>query len=143
MHLIEGTPDFRLAEGPARDAGTGQRVPTPFKQGKLDPIHIRCVCFAWKGVGSDGGLYGCELTTTGPAYMQTKPKIDPNPRRRGHHLAFNVREMDSLLAELEKRGIPYGRSQVPGSNVQQAFFFDVEGNGIEMVYKPPPGSEEL
>lgn len=41
MHLIEGTPDFRLAEGPARDAETGQRVPTPFAQGKLDPIHIR------------------------------------------------------------------------------------------------------
>ena len=41
MHLIEGTPDFRLAEGSARNAETGERAPTPFRQGRLDPIHIR------------------------------------------------------------------------------------------------------
>ncbi len=45
IHLIEGTPDFRLAEGPARNAETGQRVKTAFAQGRLDPIHIRCVFF--------------------------------------------------------------------------------------------------
>lgn len=61
--------------------------------------------------------------------------------RRGHHLAFNVRNLSTLLAELEKRGIPYGRSQVPGSNVQQAFFYDCEGNGVEMVYKQPEKEE--
>lgn len=47
MHLIEGTPEFRLAEGPARDAETGQRAATPFAQGRLDPIHIRCVLSFW------------------------------------------------------------------------------------------------
>lgn len=65
-----------------------------------------------------------------------------NPVRRGHHLAFNVRDLAAVKAELDKRGIPYGTSQVPGSPVQQAFFHDVEGNGIEAVYRPPV-SEEL
>jgi hypothetical protein len=49
--------------------------------------------------------------------------------------------LDTLLGELEKRGIPFGRSQVPGSNIQQAFFYDCEGNGVEMVYRPPAGEE--
>jgi hypothetical protein len=41
MHLIEGKPDFRLAEGPMRNAETGALTPTPFKHGALDPIHLR------------------------------------------------------------------------------------------------------
>lgn len=59
-----------------------------------------------------------------------------SPRRRGHHLAFNVRDLSALKAELDRRGIPYGTSQVPGSPIQQAFFYDIEGNGVEAVYRP-------
>lgn len=98
MHLIEGTADYRLAEGPARDASTGERSKDVFAQGKFDPIHIR----------------------------------------RGHHLAWNVRDLESVKRVLEARGIPFGLSQVPGTDTKQLFTFDPEGNGLECVYKPPP-----
>lgn len=49
--------------------------------------------------------------------------------------------MEKVKAELEKRGIPYGTSQVPGSAVQQLFCYDLEGNGIEAVYRPPAPEE--
>lgn len=46
-----------------------------------------------------------------------------------------------VKAELDKRGIPYGTSQVPGSPIKQLFFFDPEGNGVEAVYRPPAPEE--
>lgn len=82
MHLIDGTPDFRLAEGSSRNAETGERSPQPFVQGSLDPIHVR----------------------------------------RGHHLAFNISDLDAFKAELAERGIPYGQAQVPGSSLIQLFW---------------------
>ena len=101
MHLIEGTAEYRLAEGPARDASSGERS-NEFAQGKFDPIHIR----------------------------------------RGHHLAWNVKDLEPVKRVLEAKGIPFGLSQVPGTDTKQLFCFDPEGNGLECVYKPP-SKEEL
>jgi len=101
MHLIKGTAEYRLAEGPARDASSGERSKDAFAQGKFDPIHIR----------------------------------------RGHHLAWNVRDLEPVKRALEAKGIPFGLSQVPGTDTKQLFAFDPEGNGLECVYKPP--KEEL
>lgn len=101
MHLIEGTAEYRLAEGPARDASSGTRSKNAFAQGKLDPIHIR----------------------------------------RGHHLAWNVRDLEPVKRALEAKGIPFGLSQVPGTDTKQLFTFDPEGNGLECVYKPLPKEE--
>ncbi len=103
MHLIEGSKDFRLAEGPMRDASTGERTSDKdaFKQGKFDPTHIR----------------------------------------RGHHVAWNVQDLEAVKQKLEEVGIPYGESQVPGTDKLQLFAFDIEGNGLECVYTPPTKEE--
>ena len=101
MHLIEGTTEYRLAEGPARDASSGERNKNTFAQGKFDPIHIR----------------------------------------RGHHLAWNVKDLEPVKRALEAKGIPFGLSEVPGTDIKQLFAFDPEGNGLECVYKPPPKGE--
>jgi len=101
MHLIEGTPDYGLVEGPARDASTGNCSQHVFMQGNFDPIHIR----------------------------------------RGHHLAWTVKDLESIKAALGTRGIPFGTSTVPGTDTRQVFAFDPEGNGLEFVYKPPPNQE--
>jgi len=100
MHLIESTAEYRLAEGPARDASSGRSKNT-FTQGKFDPIHIR----------------------------------------RGHHLAWNVKDLEPVKRALEAMGIPFGLSQVPGTDTKQLFAFDPEGNGLECVYKAPPKEE--
>lgn len=62
IHLIEGTPDFRLCEGPNRDASTGERSKRLFTHDVLDPAHLR----------------------------------------RGHHLAFDISDMEALKATLDK-----------------------------------------
>eukprot|EP00640_Fibrocapsa_japonica_P007326 CAMPEP_0113935900 /NCGR_PEP_ID=MMETSP1339-20121228/2933_1 /TAXON_ID=94617 /ORGANISM="Fibrocapsa japonica" /LENGTH=193 /DNA_ID=CAMNT_0000938191 /DNA_START=101 /DNA_END=682 /DNA_ORIENTATION=+ /assembly_acc=CAM_ASM_000762 len=65
--------------------------------------------------------------------------------RRGHHLAFRCLDIDVVKQKLNERGIPYHSSSVPNTDVQQVFFFDPEGNGIEIgnfAEKQPPPKEE-
>ena len=42
---------------------------------------------------------------------------------------------------VERIGVENGGEGV-GRNVQQLFFFDVEGGGVECVYTPPPEEEK-
>lgn len=61
--------------------------------------------------------------------------LDPIHLRRGHHLAFDITDMEGLKATLDEAGIPYGTNHIPGSTTQQIWFCDEEGNGIEGVYR--------
>ena len=85
----------------------------------------------------EGPARNAETGTRAEAHPFTQGSLDPIHIRRGHHQAWNVQSLDKVKEELKKRGIPYGESQVPGRNVQQLFFYDVEGGGVECVYTPP------
>lgn len=133
IHLIEGTPDFRLCEGPNRDASTGERSKRPFTHDVLDPAHLR----------------------------------------RGHHLAFDISDMEALKATLDKvlrepsltglrtglgvirsessrgsgpasvllllqEGIPYHVNHIPGSTTGQIWFADVEVGAIHLHVPDTP-----
>ncbi|KAJ3331856.1 hypothetical protein HDU93_009462 [Gonapodya sp. JEL0774] len=63
------------------------------------------------------------------------PSAFPNePRKiaRGHHVALRTTEMDKVIEKLEERGIKYFSASVAGSSVRQVFFFDPDGNGLEI-----------
>jgi hypothetical protein len=52
--------------------------------------------------------------------------------RRGKHTAFEVGDLPAAEAQLRKWGITYNKFEVPGTDQYQCFFFDPEGNGIEI-----------
>jgi len=52
--------------------------------------------------------------------------------RRGHHLAFRVFSTNTVEENLQHRKIPYSVSTIPGCEIKQIFFFDPDGNGIEV-----------
>ncbi|CAM8924392.1 unnamed protein product [Rhodiola kirilowii] len=61
---------------------------------------------------------------------------DPNFLRRGHHVCFSVSNFHSFLQTLMEKGIKTHESSQPGSKVKQVFFFDPDGNGLEVASRP-------
>uniref|UniRef100_A0A7N0TKH3 VOC domain-containing protein n=1 Tax=Kalanchoe fedtschenkoi TaxID=63787 RepID=A0A7N0TKH3_KALFE len=65
---------------------------------------------------------------------------DPRFLRRGHHVCFSVSNFESFVQTLKDRGIKTHESSQPGSKVKQIFFFDPDGNGLEVASRPSPPS---
>uniref|UniRef100_A0A0E0D469 VOC domain-containing protein n=1 Tax=Oryza meridionalis TaxID=40149 RepID=A0A0E0D469_9ORYZ len=53
------------------------------------------------------------------------------PRR--HHLAFSVADYDGFLAGLKARGTDVFEKTQPDGRTRQVFFFDPDGNGLEVT----------
>ncbi|MCO5563846.1 hypothetical protein L7F22_017495 [Adiantum nelumboides] len=65
---------------------------------------------------------------------------DPSSLSTGHHLSFCVADFDACIKILKERQIPiYEKSQQNGK-IKQAFFFDPDGNGLEIGNWPTPSS---
>ncbi|PSC71792.1 lactoylglutathione lyase [Micractinium conductrix] len=52
--------------------------------------------------------------------------------RRGSHLAFEVEDFEEAEALLCRHGVEYSRHVLPDANMRQLFFYDPEGNGVEV-----------
>ena len=53
-----------------------------------------------------------------------------------NHVAFEVDELDELLARLSDHGIAYQELPIAGTPIRQAFFDDPNGVRLEFTYAP-------
>lgn len=53
-----------------------------------------------------------------------------------NHFAFNVTDLDQMLATLDQHGIAYRALDVPGTDIRQAFLMDPNGVRVELNFKP-------
>ncbi|XP_065863292.1 uncharacterized protein [Euphorbia lathyris] len=67
------------------------------------------------------------------SYSATSPVLDPSHLPRGHHICFSVANFDSLVQTLKDKGIETFQRSVPGRPIRQVFFFDPDGNGLEVA----------
>ncbi|KAA0040799.1 lactoylglutathione lyase [Cucumis melo var. makuwa] len=65
----------------------------------------------------------------------TSPVADPSHLPRGHHICFSVpiSNFDSLVHALKEKGIQTFEKTLPNGKVKQVFFFDPDGNGLEIA----------
>ena len=61
-----------------------------------------------------------------------EPAGDTTAIRRSYHLCFKVTDLDRTKAALEALGVAYSLNSVPGTEMEQIFFYDPDGNGIEL-----------
>ncbi|XP_027362145.1 uncharacterized protein LOC113869848 [Abrus precatorius] len=66
-------------------------------------------------------------------WSATSPIIDPSFLPRGHHLCFSVSNFESVLQTLKDKGIETFQRSLPDGKIKQVFFFDPEGNGLEIA----------
>ncbi|KAK0608872.1 hypothetical protein LWI29_037376 [Acer saccharum] len=66
-------------------------------------------------------------------YSATSPVADPSHLPRGHHICFSVSNFDSFVNSLKEKGIQTFQKSLPDGKVKQIFFFDPDGNGLEVA----------
>ncbi|KAF8388072.1 hypothetical protein HHK36_026738 [Tetracentron sinense] len=65
-------------------------------------------------------------------WSSTAPVADPKNLPRGHHVSFSVSNFDSFVQTLKEKGIQVFEKTQPDGKTKQAFFFDPDGNGLEV-----------
>ncbi|XP_068651114.1 uncharacterized protein [Aristolochia californica] len=65
-------------------------------------------------------------------WSSTDAVADPKNLPTGHHLSFAVSNYDSVVQNLKERGIEVFEKIQPDGKTKQAFFFDLDGNGLEV-----------
>ncbi|KAJ0092020.1 hypothetical protein Patl1_25358 [Pistacia atlantica] len=79
-------------------------------------------------------------------YSATSPVADASHLPRGHHICFSVTNFDSFVRTLQnlemkknsvmqEKGIQTFQRSLPNGKVKQIFFFDPDGNGLEVASK--------
>jgi catechol 2,3-dioxygenase-like lactoylglutathione lyase family enzyme len=69
--------------------------------------------------------------------QQAKGPVTSSQVSALNHVAFQVDDLDGLLARLTAHGVDYKEFPVPGSPIRQAFFEDPNGVRLEFNYTPP------
>ncbi|KAJ4891447.1 Lactoylglutathione lyase / glyoxalase I family protein [Raphanus sativus] len=69
----------------------------------------------------------------GPFSATTSAVRDPSHLPMGHHICFSVSNFDSFLRSLKEKGIETFQKSLPDGKVKQVFFFDPDGNGLEVA----------
>ncbi|KAI9089755.1 hypothetical protein K1719_029048 [Acacia pycnantha] len=68
-------------------------------------------------------------------WSAVSPIADPKHLPRGHHICLSVSNFDSFLRTLKDKGIETFQKSLPNGNIKQVFFFDPDGNGLEVASK--------
>ncbi|KAA8548647.1 hypothetical protein F0562_000331 [Nyssa sinensis] len=91
-------------------------------------------------------------------WSAASPVADPKHLPRGHHICFSVSNFDSFVQTLKEKGIETHETIQPDGKTKQVFFFDPDGNGLEVAsrsncvpsnlhvyseYQPPPHTAEM
>ncbi|GLU08880.1 hypothetical protein SLE2022_257640 [Rubroshorea leprosula] len=71
-------------------------------------------------------------------YSAASPVVDPSHLPRCHHVCFSVSNFDSFLQSLKDKGIETFQKALPNGKVRQVFFFDPDGNGLEVASREAP-----
>ncbi|XP_058105957.1 uncharacterized protein LOC131249306 [Magnolia sinica] len=72
-------------------------------------------------------------TLEGPSDLTAEiDAADPKHLPRGHHLCFAVSNYDSLVQTLKENGVKIFEKTQPDGKTRQTFFFDPDGNGLEV-----------
>ncbi|GMJ09923.1 Glyoxalase I-Like;9 [Hibiscus trionum] len=71
-------------------------------------------------------------------YSAPAAVADPSNLPRGHHICFTVSNFDSFVQSLKDRGIQTFQKSLPNGKVRQVFFFDPDGNGLEVASREAP-----
>ncbi|KAG9451998.1 hypothetical protein H6P81_004902 [Aristolochia fimbriata] len=66
-------------------------------------------------------------------WSATAAVADPRNLARGHHLCFAVSNFDSFVRTLKEKGIEVSERMQPDGKTKQVFFFDPDGNGLEVA----------
>ncbi|KAK9287795.1 hypothetical protein L1049_016235 [Liquidambar formosana] len=66
-------------------------------------------------------------------WSATSAVADPKNLPRGHHIAFSVSNFDSFVQTLKEKGIETFEATQPNGKTRQVFFFDPDGNGLEVA----------
>ncbi|KAL5712606.1 hypothetical protein ACHQM5_014760 [Ranunculus cassubicifolius] len=65
-------------------------------------------------------------------FSSTGSIADPKNLPRGHHVSFSVSNFESFVQTLKDKGIEVFEKTQPDGKTKQAFFFDPDGNGLEV-----------
>jgi catechol 2,3-dioxygenase-like lactoylglutathione lyase family enzyme len=66
-------------------------------------------------------------------HMQLSPRdVSPSSHSGLNHAAFQVADLDAVIARLETAGVRYDVFSVPGTKIRQAFFLDPNGVRLEL-----------
>ncbi|BFG13884.1 hypothetical protein CerSpe_001580 [Prunus speciosa] len=86
------------------------------------------------------GAFAFHLIERNPDYnlpegpwSATSPVADPSHLPRGHHVCFSVSNFHSFVQTLKDKGIQTFEKCLPDGKVKQVFFFDPDGNGLEVA----------
>ncbi|GMH29253.1 hypothetical protein Nepgr_031096 [Nepenthes gracilis] len=66
-------------------------------------------------------------------WSATAAVTDPKNLPRGHHICFSVSNFDSFVQILRDKGIETFEKTQPDGKTKQVFFFDPDGNGLEVA----------
>ncbi|KAL1316994.1 hypothetical protein HN51_069104 [Arachis hypogaea] len=66
-------------------------------------------------------------------WSASSPVADPKNLPRGHHICFSVSNFDSFVNTLKDKGIETFQKSLPNGKIKQVFFFDPDGNGLEVA----------
>ena len=100
--------------------------------------------FKFKGLWIYAGDVACIHVAERESYDETSrtPANPADPVNHGSgsvdHIAFAATGYDELIATLEKSGVKYRATQVPGSDLRQLFVFDPDGIQIEINIRSKP-----
>ncbi|KAL2463833.1 Lactoylglutathione lyase/glyoxalase I family protein [Forsythia ovata] len=62
---------------------------------------------------------------------------DPKNLPRGHHICLSVSNFNSFVQTLKEKGVEVHEKTQPDGKTKQAFFFDPDGNGLEVSSQSP------
>lgn len=75
-----------------------------------------------------------------PLNAPADSRKDPSNLPTGHHLSFCVADYDACIKTLKEKQIPVYEKTQQNGKIKQAFFFDPDGNGLEIGNWPIPSS---
>jgi catechol 2,3-dioxygenase-like lactoylglutathione lyase family enzyme len=94
---------------------------------------------AWLQLSPGVALHIIERDPLKPDYREnSRPsgggvaKVPEKYIRRSHHTALTVEDIDAAMSTLDSHSIPYAINKVPQTRICQLFFFDPDGNGVEL-----------
>ncbi|XP_040986650.1 uncharacterized protein LOC121234672 [Juglans microcarpa x Juglans regia] len=65
-------------------------------------------------------------------WSATSPVTNPNHLPRGHHICFSVSNFEYVVRTLKEKEIKIFERSLPDGKVKQVFFFDLDGNELEI-----------